>query len=90
MPDQLTEPTRLIIDNRTGSSTEALLPYIGVVLNHGRVSDGPNGPQYCGATTWPDGIVVVASRNKGSDRLVIYYEPDRDTRQNATTATRKG
>ena len=66
---------RLIIDNRTDISMSEALEYAIAVVKMGRISDG--GESYCYATTFrrgADDVVVVANRNKRSDRLVLYMQ----------------
>jgi len=66
---------RLIIDNRTDIPMSEALEYAIEVVKMGRISDG--GESYCYATTFrrgDDDVVVVAKRNKRSDRLVLYTQ----------------
>ena len=71
---------RLIIDNRTDISMSEALEYAIAVVKMGRISDG--GESYCYATQFGRGpgvrVVVVANRNKRSDRLVLYMQ-ERET-----------
>jgi hypothetical protein len=63
---------KLIIENRTDQSLLTLLGYVQTVLSQGRISK--NNTQYCFLTTFKDGIVIAADKNKASDRLVIEYD----------------
>jgi len=61
---------RLIIDNRTDMPMNDVLQYVAKVIDMGRISD--EGRSYCYATSFVNGIVIAAIRNKRSDRLLIY------------------
>ena len=71
---------RLIIDNRAAIPMSEALEYAIEVVKMGRISDG--GKSYCYATQFGRGpgvrVVVVANRNKRSDRLLLYMQ-ERET-----------
>lgn len=65
--------SRLIIENHSSLSDAQALDYVAHVIRMGRIS----GNSYCSATRWRNnGIVVYASRNKASDRLVVCDDPE--------------
>jgi len=71
--DKMTE--RLIIDNRADIPMSEALEYAIAVVKMGRISGG--GESYCYVTTFrrgDDDVVVVANRNKRSDRLLLYVQ----------------
>lgn len=61
--------SRIIIDNQADLPDVTALQYVITVIRGGRVSD--DGQCYCYASTFLDGVVVYASRNKASDRFVV-------------------
>jgi len=68
---------RLIIDNRAGIPMSEALEYAIAVVEMGRISD--DGKSYCYITRFRremGDMMVAASRNKRSDRLVLYIEED--------------
>lgn len=65
---------KLIIENRTETPLKDLIPYISHILTEGKLSDHRLGMGYCFHTVWKNGIVIVADKNKNSDRLIIYQE----------------
>ena len=63
---------RVIIENRTKLSAVDAVELALLVMKQGKISNGPNGPQYCWASRTNDAHVIYAFRNKGgSDRLVV-------------------
>lgn len=67
--------SKLIIDNRTNKTYLELWPYLQAVLFAGLQSN--DGKQHSYATTWPNGIVVESVLNDKSERLVIFFDPER-------------
>lgn len=63
---------KLIIENRTGWSLAAIMPYVTDVIQTGRISD--NGKCYCYHSSFADGVQVSAHKNRNSDRLVVYLD----------------
>lgn len=63
---------KIIVENRTDSPMAEVLNRVALIVNGGRVSD--DGKQYCYVTTFQGGMVIVASRNAKSDRLVATYD----------------
>jgi hypothetical protein len=74
------EKNRLIVENQTDLPMAEILPYVKAVIEEGRISN--DGKCYCYATSWPNGITVVANENKASDRLLVYID-----KRNYTKAT---
>jgi len=62
---------RLIIENRTGMPMVQAMEYAQSVVREGKISGDGDKAQYCYATTFDNGIVVWADKNKASDRLVV-------------------
>lgn len=60
---------KLIIDNQSDLPDATAMQYVITVIRGGRVSD--NGNCYAHTSTFLDGIVVLASRNRQSDRFVV-------------------
>lgn len=60
---------KIIIDNQTELSMDAVLPYVGRVIEE-RGAEA----EYRFVTTWSDGVVVYARRNERSDRFVVTRE----------------
>jgi len=67
---------KLIIENRTDRPISELLGYIASVLDMGKISETSKGKQYCFATTFKDGIVIFADKNKKSDKLIITKDEE--------------
>jgi len=66
---------KLIIDNRTNITILKAIEYCKAVIKQGKISETKRGKQYCFATSFgDDGIVVVATKNKKSDRLIIIED----------------
>ena len=63
---------KIIIENRTDKSMIEVLGYVAGVISQGRISN--DGKQYCYATRFKEGIMVVTDLNKRSDRFVVYQE----------------
>ena len=62
---------KIIIENRTDMLMRDAIYYVKHVISQGRISESAGKKQYCFVTTWKDGTVVYAHKNKGSDRFVI-------------------
>ncbi|MCP3680299.1 MAG: hypothetical protein GY782_08640 [Gammaproteobacteria bacterium] len=73
--DNVTLTQKIIIDNRADDipMCDALLR-VAHVVGQGRISETSKGKQYCFITTWTDGTIVYADKNKNSDRFVITKE----------------
>jgi hypothetical protein len=77
---------KIIIENRTELPMADVVDYVNQVIRLGRISNYET--QYCYATTWKNGIVVEADKNKCSDRFLVifdekmkqYYEENKDVR----------
>ena len=65
---------KLIIENRSNLSMKDALSRARQVVCQGKISKTSKGKQYCFATSWPDGTVVYADKNKKSDRLIVDSE----------------
>lgn len=65
---------KIIIHNDTDMDDIEAIWYVLEVMRDGRVSNF--GKQYCYATRWSSGIVVMAGQNDKSDRFVVYKEQD--------------
>ena len=63
---------RLIIENRTFLSMRIAMEYIIAVINQGKISK--DGTQYCYATSFKDGYVVISDLNKKSDKLILMKQ----------------
>ena len=63
---------KIIIENRTDLPWTEILPYIEFVIKEGRISKTGKGEQYCFLTTWTHGIGIACSKNKCSDRFVVF------------------
>jgi predicted DNA-binding WGR domain protein len=76
---------KIIIENRTEVSMITILSYIEQIVQMGRIS---HNDQYCGVTTWKNGIAIFADKNKCSDRFLVifdekmkaYYEENKNVR----------
>jgi len=66
---------KIIVQNETSFSMTKILPFVEKVIADGRVSN--YGKNYCYVTVWESGIIVCASRNKKSDRFVVYHDPEK-------------
>lgn len=63
---------KVIIEHHDEIEPAAALECALQVVREGRVSEGRNGSQYCFATRFRDGIVVIADRTpKGTDKLTV-------------------
>ena len=60
---------KIIIENRTTIPMKDTLFMVAKVISAGRISN--NYTQYCYATTFADGVSVITSKNKYSDRFII-------------------
>ena len=67
------EYEKIIIENRTTLPMVELLDHVGAVLKQGKVS----GDCYCYVTRFKDGTIVIAEKNKASDRFIIENEERR-------------
>lgn len=63
---------RLIIENRTDLPMANILQKASQVVNMGRISEDSH--SYCYITTFHDGIVCSAKKNKKSDTLLFFKE----------------
>lgn len=63
---------RLIIENRTDVPMADILQKASQVVNMGRISGDSH--SYCYITTFHDGIVCSAKKNKKSDTLLFFKE----------------
>lgn len=70
--ERTSKVSKIIIHNDTDMSDIEAMWYILDVMREGRVSNFDK--QYCYATRWSDGTVVLAGLNKNSDRFVVYKE----------------
>jgi hypothetical protein len=61
--------SKIIIQNDSTRSDIQALQYVISVIRGGRISD--HGKSYCFASTFLDGVVVMATRNGKSDRFVV-------------------
>lgn len=61
---------RIIIEDRSALEPRAALDMVADVIDKGRISD--DGRQYCYLTVFNNGHAVASSRNKASDRFVVY------------------
>ena len=60
---------KIIIQNETDLPMTDAMVYVKHVISHGRISKDET--QYCYVTTWPDGVIVYADKNKKSDRFIV-------------------
>ena len=65
---------KIIIENRSDLSLADAVSRVNHVITEGKISKTSKGKQYCFVTTWPDKIVVLASKNDKSDRFVIIKD----------------
>ena len=63
---------KLIINNETDLTMAEILPYALKVIEGGRISNFEK--QYCYLTTFHNGIIIYADKNKKSDRLIVRKE----------------
>lgn len=63
---------KLIIVNKTDLPMSAILRKADGVIGMGRISD--YGKSYCYVSTFKDGIVCCAQKNKASDTLTFFKE----------------
>jgi hypothetical protein len=62
---------KLIIENRTEFTIEYVMDFVLRVIKEGKVSKTSKGEQYCFLTSFSNGIVIYADKNKKSDRLIV-------------------
>jgi len=62
---------KLIIENRTELLMADVIYLVARVISGGKISKTSKGKQYCFCTTFSNGIVIYADKNKLSDKLII-------------------
>lgn len=63
---------KIIIENKSDLSMLDAIHYVEEVIKKGRISN--NNTQYSYATLFVNGIVISATRNKNSDKFVVYFD----------------
>ena len=63
---------KIIIENRTQLTMSEIMPYVSRVINKGKISN--KNTQYSYTTVWESGLVISATKNKDSDKLIVYME----------------
>jgi hypothetical protein len=65
---------KIIIENRTDMHISQAIALVLEVIKLGKISKTAKGKQYCFATRFTNDLIVVADKNKKSDRFVVYKD----------------